>query len=159
MTPLPVVHTDARTTDAVPPCVDRRTFLVQGSLAGVLAMLATACGNGIIGGSTTGPGSVNTTVPVADYPALANVGGIARINGVNTPVAVIRASATTFRAFSMVCPHVGTIIGISGAGFLCPNHLAQFDASGKNTGGQQTSNLVEFTVTANAAGTTLTIVG
>ena len=159
MTTLPVIHRDASSHDALPACIDRRRFLAHGSLAGVAALLATACGNGVFGGGATAPGSVNTSVTVSDYAALAKVGGIAKLNGVSTPVAVIRVSATTFRAFSMVCPHVGTIIGIDGAGFLCPNHLAQFDASGKNTGGQQTSSLTELTVTANAAATVLTIVG
>ena len=159
MTSLPVIHTNASTPDALPTCIDRRTFLAHGSLAGVLAILTTACGNGVFGSGTTSPGSVNTTVTVADYPALATIGGIAKLNGTSTPVAVVRASATTFRAFSMVCPHVGTTIGIQGAGFLCPNHEAQFNAAGRNVGGQQTSSLTEFTVTTNASATTLTIVG
>ena len=141
-----------------PPCFDRRRFLATGTLAAVAALLGTACGNGSADASTS-PGSVNTTVNLADYPALGTVGGIVRLSGVNTPVAVVRSDAASYRAFSMVCTHAGTTIGILGSGFRCPNHMATFNASGQNTGGQRTSSLHEFTVTANSAAGTLTIVG
>ncbi len=159
MTSLPVINSVAGKKVALPPCIDRRTFLAHGSLAGVMALLATACGDGVFGGGSTSPGSVNTIVTVSDYPALANVGGIAKLNGTSTPVAVVRSGASTFRAFSMVCTHEGTTIGIQGSGFLCPNHEARFNAAGQNIGGQVTSSLHEFTVTTNATATTLTIAG
>ena len=148
----------ATTSSEAPRCFDRRRFLATGSLAAVAAFLGTACGNGLSDGAT-GPGSVNTTVTLDDYPALGTVGGIVRISGVSTPVAVVRSDSSSYRAFSMVCPHAGTTIGIVGTGFRCPRHLAAFDASGQNTGGQRTSSLHEFTVTANSTAATLTIVG
>ncbi len=141
-------------TPGAPVGMDRRAFLAQSTLAAVAAALATACG---AEGSPTGPGSVNVTVTLADYAALATVGGIARINGTATPVAVVRTATSSYRAFSMVCPHAGTTIGISGGGFLCPNHRASFSSTGTWTGGERTSNLWEFTVTANTAAGTLTI--
>jgi nitrite reductase/ring-hydroxylating ferredoxin subunit len=126
-------------------------------LAAVAAALASACGTGTLGGSPTGPGSVNLTVNLADYAALATVGGIARLNGTSTPVAVVRTATSSYRAFSLICPHAGTVIGINGSGFLCPNHRASFSSTGQWTGGERTSNLWEFTVTANTSAGTLTV--
>ncbi len=119
-------------------------------------MLATACGNGILGGS--GSSTISAfTIKTGDYAALATVGGIARVNGASAPVAVVRVSSGTYRAFSMVCPHQGTTISIVSGGFICPNHEAQFSSTGAWRGGQPTSSLQEYTVVADATAGTLTI--
>jgi nitrite reductase/ring-hydroxylating ferredoxin subunit len=118
--------------------VDRRAFLAQAALAGVAAFLAgCATGADTAGPSFTGP----LTVSVADFPALATVGGIARVDGGGSPVAAVRLGATQYVAFSLVCPHQGATVGISGSGFRCPQHGALFTADGKWAGGQPTSNL------------------
>src|SRR4051812_31898384 len=94
----------------------RREFLSGSVLAAVGSLLATACGDGIIGaGGSTATGPVNLTVKVSDYPALANVGGIARLSGVSTPIAIVHTSTNSYAAFSMVCPHQGTTINIVGS--------------------------------------------
>lgn len=132
-------------------CVNRRTFLAQSTVAAIGAALAGACGDG-----PTGPGGVETgTANLADYPALAVVGGVARISG--TVIAVVRSATSTYRAFSMTCPHRGTTISISGSGFRCPNHGATFSTSGQWTGGQSTSSLRELTASYNADAQTLTV--
>ncbi len=76
-------------------------------------------------------------VTIANFPALANVGGVAgSVGNVNGgPVAVARASATSFLAFSMRCTHAGTTVITenfrnSGSAFHCPNHGALFDNAG-----------------------------
>lgn len=152
---------DERVTDELSAAssgsLDRREFLAQGTLAAVAAVLFAACGNGVGGGSPTGPSGVNVTATIASYAALANVGGIVRLTGTSTPIAVVRTGASSFRAFSMICPHEGTTINVSGSGFLCPNHLASFTSSGTNNGGQRTSSLFEFTVAYNATAGTITI--
>ncbi len=143
---------------SLPPCLDRREFLGNSTLLAVGALLATACGDGQLGGAITDPGSLAATVvKLADYPALAAAGGIARLSGTRTPIAVVRQSSTQFRAFSMVCPHEGTVIGVNGTGFLCPNHEARFSGSGQWLGGQRTTNLREFTVTTDLTAGTITI--
>ncbi len=142
---------------ALPRCLDRRAFLGNSTMLAVGALLATACGDGQLGGSVTDPGTVALTVKITDYPTLAAAGGVARLNGTNTPIAVVRQSATQFRAFSMVCPHEGTIIGVNGTGFLCPNHEARFSGTGQWLGGQRTSNLREFTITSDLTAGTITI--
>ena len=138
------------------PTLDRREFVSQGIVTALAALVASACGDGLLG-SPTGPGAVNVTVNPADYAALGAVGGIVRLNGTSTPIAVVRTADATYRAFSMICPHAGTTIGINGSGFRCPNHGAMFAASGAWTGGQQTTSLFEFTTTLNAGPGTLTI--
>lgn len=136
------------------PCggCTRRDFLAHSSLAAVATLLA-ACGSE----STTAPLPSGLTVRVADYPALATVGGISQVSSTGTPVAVVRSAASTFRAFSMRCPHAGSTVQITGGSFRCPNHGATFNSSGAWTGGERTSSLTELKVTANAAGDVLTI--
>ena len=85
------------------------------------------------------------------------MGGIAVVSGAGTAIAVVRAGATQYRAFSLICPHQGSTVAINGAGFRCPNHGATFNASGGWTGGQQTTSLFEFTVASNATAGTITI--
>lgn len=135
--------------------VNRREFLATSSALAITAVLA-ACGDGI-GGSATGPSNVNATVTLANYAALGTVGGIAVISGAGTPIAVVRASATQYRAFSLICPHAGTTVSISGAGFRCSNHGATFNGSGAWTGGERTTGLFEFTVASNTTAGTITI--
>lgn len=135
--------------------VNRREFLSATSTLAITAMLA-ACGDGV-GGNATGPANVNATVVLANHPALTAVGGIAVISGAGTPLAVVRASASQYRAFSLICPHAGTTVAINGSGFRCPNHGATFNASGDWTGGERTRGLAEFTVVLNATAGTITI--
>ena len=94
---------------------------------------------------------------VADYPALATVGGISQVSSTGLPVAVVRSGASTYRAFSLRCPHQGSTVQVTGGAFRCPNHGATFNSSGAWTGGERTSSLTELKVAVNAAGDTLTI--
>lgn len=143
---------------------DRRRFLSATLAASVVAILS-ACGDdGPLGSDDDGDGgggSIPTgqlTVLLSNFPALAVDGGIARIDGDSaTPVAVVRVNATTYRAFSMVCPHAGTTINITSGGFRCPNHGAVFNSAGVRTGGQVTTNLRELSVVFAAGSQTLTI--
>jgi Rieske Fe-S protein len=146
------------------PCAgcSRRSFLSASVLGAVGALLASACGDGVIGsGSVTGP-STSTGSPLgitlADYPALANIGGIARINGLSVPVAVVRTGAATYEALSLRCPHQGTTVSIVTGGFRCPNHRATFSANGTWTGGQPTRSLSVIASTYDATTGTLQLV-
>lgn len=135
--------------------VDRRTFLASTALAGVAAFLAAcAAGSNTTGPSFTGPLTVN----VGDFPALATVGGIARVDGGgSSPVAAVRVGDAQYAAFSLVCPHQGATVGISGSGFRCPQHGAMFAADGSWVGGQPTSNLHALTAQFDSASGVLTI--
>jgi Rieske Fe-S protein len=139
----------------------RRQF-VSASVIGTVTALLAACGDGVIGGvgNITGPAtSVSLTVKLSDYPALANVGGVAILSGTTTPIAVVRTAASTYVALSLVCPHQGTTVNLSGGRFICSNHGATFNTSGTWTGGQPTSSLVALTSTLNAAAGSLAISG
>jgi len=84
------------------PAVDRLTFLKQ-SAAVIAAVALAGCG---LSSSPTAPDSLSsTTIVLASNPALANVGGVVTMSIDHSPVAIVRESATTFAAFSLVCPH------------------------------------------------------
>lgn len=134
--------------------ITRRQFVERSTLAAVASFLA-ACSGGAGGGSPTL--SAPYTFSVSAYPALATVGGIARVNVGSAPVAVVRSGTDSFLAFSMVCPHQGTTINISGGAFVCPNHGARFNAQGQWTGGQPTSNLRSVALSYDPAAGTITL--
>ena len=134
--------------------LDRRDFM--GRAAAALAAVAlAACG---MSDSPTSPGTVaSTTLTLSNYPTLANVGGVATTSVDGIPLAIVRTSASTFAAFSRICPHQGTTINVTSTGFQCPRHGATFNSSGQWIGGQHTSNLTQYPVTYDAAAGTLTI--
>ena len=133
--------------------IDRRTFLAQTTVAAVTALLA-GCGV-----SSTGPSDgLPLTVNLSDFPALAAVGGMARVDGGrSTPVAVVHNAPETYLAFSLVCPHQGFLVDLNGGAFLCSGHGARFNATGQWTGGQRTTNLHNLDLVYDAAMNRLTI--
>ena len=134
--------------------IDRRAFLEHTALAGVAAFLAGCAG----GSNTTGPSFTGPlSVTVADFPALASIGGIARVDSGGSPVAAVRTGDTQYAAFSLICPHQGATVGIAGGGFRCPQHGARFAADGSWVGGQRTSNLHALATQFDASSGTLTI--
>ncbi len=135
--------------------LDRREFLERTLLAAAAGFLA--------GCATAGP-TVASLTPVtlhlANYPALANVGGIAVIDNGNSsgvPWAVARTGAATFVALSLVCPHRGGTVQSLGTSFMCPVHGALFSSNGTWTGGQPTSSLGRYTVQYDAVAGTLAV--
>lgn len=142
--------------------VTRRDFVARTTLAAIATLLA-ACGDGVIGATapplpgTPGAGGAGATLRLADYPALATVGGMVRVDTLGTPIALVRSSANSIAAFSMVCPHQGTTVNITGGGFRCPNHGATFANDGRWTGGQQTGSLVPVAAALDLAGGVITL--
>ena len=131
--------------------MERRDFLEQSIQLGVLAVLAGACSDL---GSITEPSLNNgqdLVVTLADYPALSQAGGIARITGATPPLALVNEGSSIYSAFSLVCPHQGVTVQVTGSTFTCPSHGARFNASGVWTGGQRTSNLREYSTTYDSA--------
>jgi Rieske Fe-S protein len=126
-------------------------------MAAVLAILdgcTPLTGPGGFGGSYGGP----FTVTLANFAALATVGGVARVDGGSgAPTALYRSGASTFVALSMVCPHAGySPINITSSGFYCPGHGSTFTKSGAVNGGPSNS-LNAFQATYNATSGTVTI--
>lgn len=152
--------------------VDRRAFLADLLRAGALATVVAACGGG--GGEPTNPlpepapgepPNLDVTVNLSTVPALATVGGVALQGTGRRTFALVRTATDQFRAFSMICPHQGSIVGVvrdGGGGFTrfeCPNHGATFNTTGANTGGQRTGGLRPFTAAFNAAAGTVRVTG
>ncbi len=144
----------------------RRQFIAQSTLTAIAAVLTSAlasgCGDGEIGAAgPTAPPVLDQgfTIRIADFPALQQVGGIARVNSdASNPIAVSRLGPSAFVALSMICPHAGyKPINITSTGFRCPNHNALFAADGNWTGGQRTKDLQSYPTTYNAGAGTLTI--
>jgi len=143
--------------DAAPAGIARREF-VASAAAALAALALAACGSS--GDFLTSPGTVaSTSIKVSDFPALANVGGVATTSVSGIPVAIVRTSSSSFSAFSRICPHQGTTIDVQSNGFQCPRHGATFNLSGQWIGGQRTSNLVSYPVGYDATSGTLTIGG
>jgi Rieske Fe-S protein len=158
--------------DAVIPCdgcalvsaaVSRRDFVSQATLAAV-AMALSGCGGGGSGGTTAPPVvqrppviSTPLVITLANFPALATVGGVARVSS-QPPLALARTS-TGLVGFSLECTHAGTTVDLrQNSTFKCPNHGAEFAFDGTWTGGeQQTSSLFRVTVTPDATGATVAI--
>lgn len=137
-------------------CVNRREFLARSALAAAAAALAVGCGNGQIGPSApTSPGGNSTnTITVGDFPQLANVGTLVKVNNFQ---AVKRTGAATFAAYSMVCTHQGCLTQLSSNVFFCPCHGAEFDASGRVVRGPASRALGQFSTAYDPATDTLTI--
>jgi Rieske Fe-S protein len=139
-----------------PRAIARREFVV-GAAAALAAMALAACSTSDL---LTSPGTVAaTSIKISDFPALANVGGVATTSVSGVPLAIVRTGASSFAAFSRICPHQGTTINVLTSGFQCPRHGATFNSSGQWIGGQPTSNLVSYPVAYDSTTATLTIGG
>lgn len=138
----------------------RREFVTRTGLAAVSGLLLGSCGALVDlfkPGDSTQLSSGPLTINVADYPALATVGGIALLRNVPAPMAAVRTSETAIVVLTRTCPHQGSTVGLSGTGFRCPNHGALFDANGTNVGGFKTGALGRYNATFDAATGVLTI--
>lgn len=134
--------------------IGRRTFLVQSALMAAAAALAACAG----ASDTTGPTlSGQSTINVNDYPALANVGGVAMVSVQGAQLAIVRTSTTDFVALSRVCPHQGGIVYATSTGFQCPIHGATFNKTGGWIGGQRTSSMRSYATSYDSASGVLTI--
>lgn len=137
------------------PRLDRRAFLEQ--IVAILGVTGLAACSADLG---TAPIITAFTITVSNFQSLASIGGLAVVdNGSRTgdPIAVSRIDANTFLALSLICPHRGNTVQISGAGFYCHGHGARFAANGSWTGGQSTSSLNRYAVSYDAVAGTLTI--
>lgn len=150
------------TPDPTHPCtscagVGRRAFLGQASVLSVGALLA-ACGDGIFDGPTQFLDTVRTPVRVdpRNFPTLLQLGGRAVITPEgHAPMMVEFLGGQSYRAFSLTCPHKGTVVNAVGDGYLCPNHGAQFARNGTWIGGQATVDLTPVAVAVDTDGTLL----
>lgn len=130
------------------PLISRREFVARGSLA-LAALALLGCTDKT---SLTDPLSSTVTFDIADHPALANVGGIVRVDVTpRIPLALARTSDSTVEALALGCPHEGITVNIDGQpgepSFVCPGHGAMFDIDGHWIGGHHTGNLHSYPTT------------
>ena len=113
--------------------------------AGVCAVVA-------LGGSEL-PAVANTAVKklpggrisvnLKAVPALAKVGGAAKIGSVKgVPVAIARTGTSKYIAFNLLCPHQGVTVTQNEKGWVCNAHGSEFEADGDLVLGPATSGLV-----------------
>jgi len=107
-------------------CLNRRDFLAKSAIAAAGLVVLEGCGDGQIGptGVVLGAGVI---IALSDFPELATVGRLVAIPGNR---AVVRTSATTFRAFSAVCTHEGCLTEVNNNRFECPCHGSIFAIDG-----------------------------
>jgi len=134
----------------------KRTGLVLGaaSLTGVLAEILASCS------SLTGPNVQHgtTTVNIASLTSNGQFIVDSSVTPDGTPILVIRQSATSYTALSMLCTHAGCQVGSpSGGRIFCPCHGSTFDLNGNVVGGPAPSPLAKYGVTLNAAAKTITV--
>lgn len=137
--------------------VSRRAFLERSSAAALGALLV-GCGDGVLGGTLgVDPATGVSLVTVSRFPTLAAVGGVAFASGGSVPLIIVRTGEEAFDVFNRRCTHRGTQVNVSGAGFRCPNHGAQYSLTGKWTGGLRTGDLKRIAASFDATTGVLTV--
>ena len=144
-------------------CVSRRDFLARVALYATAIGVVAACGGA--GSDVTGVGTGAlpggpVTIRVSDYAGLATVGQPVELrdaNGRGLGVAAVRTGDAAFIALGMGCTHQGTKVNISGHGFSCPNHGAQFSNTGAVTRGPASQPLYRHDVSYDATAGTITV--
>jgi cytochrome b6-f complex iron-sulfur subunit len=139
--------------------MERRAFLgsLTGPMIAACAVCMGACSKSADGGSSTPAPTANFTVDLATQ--ITSIGSSVAVNGVLIARLAAGNIPSSFVAVQQACTHQGSSINFvpSSNSFLCPNHGAQFNTAGANTGGQQTSALKVYAI--SIAGTTMTITG
>jgi len=136
-------------------CVDcsRRTAL---KLGGVGLLTATTGVTGCWGPQDTLSNPV--VVALADYPALADDGGIVfiptSVSGHDHPI-IVRNVAGDYDAMSSECNHASCSVEREGEKFVCPCHGSEYQLDGSLIEGPATRSLLPFVVTRD--GDNLTI--
>jgi Rieske Fe-S protein len=134
----------------VPTTIPRRTLL-QGGVAGALALSIPACGG--MAPVLNGPVAAGT---VSEYA----VGSLQIVPGVN---AFMGRDANGLYAMSAVCTHQGCILDTLGttwtAGVGCHCHGSQFDGNGAVTHGPAGRPLQHFRVDVDTTTGAITIQG
>ncbi len=137
--------------------LNRRKFIERSTLAAIGALLA-GCTQPIGGPlAPSAPSGGPYTVKVTDYPALANVGGVARVSVGGGAIGVGRVSATDFAAYGLACTHQGTQVQVNGDGWYCPNHGAEYNTAGKVIRGPAVAPLVSVPVSFDSTTNVLTV--
>jgi len=124
--------------------ISRRSFI-----AGVCAVVAL--------GGTELPAAANTAVKklpggrvsvnLKAVPALAKVGGAAKIGSVKgVPVAIARTGTSNYIAFNLLSPHQKVTVTQNEKGWVCNAHGSEFEADGDLVLGPATTGLARVPI-------------
>ena len=98
--------------------------------------------------ATTTSRSGRLSVRLSRVPALKSIGGAAAVGNLRgTPIGVARTGASTYRAFSLLCPHQGAVVSRSSSGWRCARHGSEFEPDGDLVLGPATRALPGIPVT------------
>ncbi len=87
------------------------------------------------------------SVRVRDIPELKEIGGSARIGTIKgKPVALARTGASSYVAFTLICPHQGVTVKKADGGWLCDAHGSKFESNGELNFGPATTGLPSLPV-------------
>jgi Rieske Fe-S protein len=82
------------------------------------------------------------SIRMRDIPKVVDVGSSASIGSVKgRPVALLRTGTSTFKAFSLMCPHQGVTVIKQEDGWYCDAHGSKFEENGALNMGPATSGL------------------
>ncbi len=135
------------------PVLDRRGFLARSAVLAAVAALAGSCKTAPFGLQL----DRTVTVRLADYPELSQVGGVAVLQGVNVPIAMVNLGPNQYVALSLICPHQGGSISWNGSDFMCSVHGATFADDGHWIGGQPTTNMYEYKTSYDSVAGSVTV--
>lgn len=136
--------------------MNRRDFLAKSS-APVVAVCAACLGACSKDTSSNAPSNVNFNIDLGTQ--LTAVGASLVQSGVIVVRTATGNATSAFTAVQVACTHEGTAVNWnnSSSRFICPNHGANFSASGAVLVGPATRNLKQFNL--SVSGTTLTVSG
>lgn len=83
--------------------------------------------------------------PASDYPPGSRI-------SVQSAQAIIIHDSQGYSAISLVCPHLGCVINVTGDGFACPCHGSRFLPDGSLRSGPASHPLTSLRVEVNAEG-------
>ncbi len=137
-------------------CLNRREFFARSAVAAAALAAIEGCGDGQIGPSAPNDDEkIDVTINPTDYPALATIGTLVRIDG--QPVGIVRTGPSSFVASDLRCTHEGCITEVRGNQFSCPCHFSLFSATGDLLRGPATRGLNRLFVVHVAGTDTLEI--
>jgi cytochrome b6-f complex iron-sulfur subunit len=140
--------------------MNRKNFLnsITGGLAiTCVSCMMAACSKEEDNGGDTGNGNAKLTLDLSSQ--ITAIGDFVATNGIIVVRIASGNQASSFKAFSNICPHQGGNISYDKGSttFTCATHGATFNQSGTVTKGPATSNMSTFIVAVT--GNTLTVQG
>lgn len=134
----------------------KRTGLVLGaaSVSGMLSEILASCSSPTSANVTHG----TTTVSIASLTSNGQFIVDSSVTPDGTPILIIRQSASSYTALSMLCTHQGCQVQQpSGGTIFCTCHGSEFDLHGNVIQGPAPSPLTNYGVTLNASAQTVTV--